>query len=388
MFGDARAKVIGVRTVLLSARYAEHEYLRWVGGTIRSWDAALVQVKLADGTTGLGEVGAGIMAAEAVPGMVRALEPYVVEREFEHPLDVGPALRAFTAFWARGGIASGVIGAVELAVLDAVGRRLGVPAAYLLSDHPKTVIEVYASGGLGATFEQVLDWAEEQLSAGFGTVKFRAMRDPATTLELLHYIAKRLPSPARFVLDAVQGCAARPWSTDDSIKVGGLVGELGARWYEEPAHADDVAGYARVRGSLSVPVSGVESYSRVSDFATLLDRGGVDIAQPDATFVGGASSFLEVADATIEHGVQCIPHVWGSGVTMAANLHVAAAHPNVRLYEYCTLPNPLRDALLIQPFKLEKSAVTLPSAPGLGVHVTDEVEAAFAYVSGGGHVIR
>jgi D-galactarolactone cycloisomerase len=75
MFGDVRAKVISVRSVLLSARYAEHEYLQWVGGTIRSWDAALVQVELADGTTGLGEVSAGNIAAEAVPGIVRALDP-------------------------------------------------------------------------------------------------------------------------------------------------------------------------------------------------------------------------------------------------------------------------------------------------------------------------
>jgi D-galactarolactone cycloisomerase len=93
----------------------------------------------------------------------------VVRREFEHPLDVSRDLRSFTAFWARGAIASGVIGAIELAVLDAVGKWLGVPAAHLLSENPKTSIEAYASGGLGTTFEQVLDWAEAQLNAGFGT---------------------------------------------------------------------------------------------------------------------------------------------------------------------------------------------------------------------------
>jgi L-alanine-DL-glutamate epimerase-like enolase superfamily enzyme len=69
-----------------------------------------------------------------------------------------------------------------------------------------------------------------------------------------------------------------------------------------------------VRGSLSVPVSGVESYSRVSDFTKLIDAGGVDIAQPDTTFVGGASSFLEVADAAAEHGVQCVPPCLGGAV--------------------------------------------------------------------------
>ncbi|HEY5230771.1 MAG TPA: mandelate racemase/muconate lactonizing enzyme family protein, partial [Galbitalea sp.] len=126
---DTALRVASVRPVLLSATYPAGEELTWVGGTIWSWDAALVEVTLSDGTTGLGEAGAGIMAAQAVPGIVTAFAPYLVGADFAHPLEVADHLRAYTAFWSRGGILNGVAGAIEVACLDAVGKRAGVPAS-------------------------------------------------------------------------------------------------------------------------------------------------------------------------------------------------------------------------------------------------------------------
>ena len=380
--------VSAIRAVLFSARYAPGEELTWVGGTIRSWDAALVQVTLDDGTTGIGEAGAGIMAAVAVPGIVDAFTPYLVGRGFDHPLEVADHLRAFTAFWSRGGILNGVAGAIETACLDAVGRRNQVPGYEILGGLQRDRIEAYASGGLGTTFDQISDWAIGQVSAGFGTVKFRAMRDPDTTIELLDHVVPRLPSGTRFILDAVQACASSPWSVDDAIRVGHHAARYGARWYEEPCQADDLNGFARVRAEVSVPVSGVESNGTVREFEALIAAGAIDIAQPDVTFVGGPSAFARVARAAHAAGLACVPHVWGSAVTFAANLHAALANPHVELFEYCTLPNPLRDALAVEPVTFSDGQVWAPTAPGLGIAITDELERDYAFVAGGGHVIR
>lgn len=380
--------IASVRPVLLSHRYAEGEELTWVGGTIWSWDAALVEVTLTDGTRGIGEAGAGIMAAVAVPGIVDAFRPFLKDVRFNSPLDVADHLRAYTAFWSRGGILNGVAGAIETAALDAVARREHAPAYELLGGAVRPCIEAYASGGLGITFEQVSAWATEQVRNGFKTVKFRAMRDPDTTIALLDHVVPLLPTGTQFVLDAVQACASEPWRLEDSIRVGAYASALGARWYEEPCQADDVAGFAAVRAAISSPVSGVESNGTVREFAELIDGGGVDIAQPDVTFVGGPAAFARVAGLAAAAGIQCVPHVWGSGVTFAANLHASLANPNVELFEYCTLPNPLRDALTVEPVLFEDGLIHAPKAPGLGVEVTEELEAEFVFVSGGGHVIR
>jgi D-galactarolactone cycloisomerase len=385
---DTALRVASVRPVLLSATYPAGEELTWVGGTIWSWDAALVEVTLSDGTTGLGEAGAGIMAAQAVPGIVTAFAPYLVGADFAHPLEVADHLRAYTAFWSRGGILNGVAGAIEVACLDAVGKRAGVPASELLGGRKRDSIETYASGGLGTTFDEITAWMFAQVDAGFGTVKFRAMKDPDTTIELLNHVTAQLPAGTQFVLDAVQGCASAPWAVDDAIRVGQAVAAKGARWYEEPCFANDLAGYARVRAAIDVPVSGVESNGTVREFAELIAAGGIDLAQPDVTFVGGPRAFSEVARLASDAGLECVPHVWGSGVTFAANLHTVLAEPHVELFEFCTLPNPLRDALLVQPLGFENGRLRAPTVPGLGVALTPELETKFAFVAGGGHVIR
>jgi D-galactarolactone cycloisomerase len=388
ILSDTSLRVDSVRAVLLSATYPPGKELTWVGGTIWSWDAALVQVTLSDGTTGLGEAGAGIMAAQAVPGIVTAFEPYLVGVDFAHPLDVADHLRAYTAFWSRGGILNGVAGAIETACLDAVAKRAGVPAYELLGGTKRASIETYASGGLGTTFDEISQWMFAQVDAGFRTVKFRAMKDPDTTLRLLDHVVGQLPEGIQFVLDAVQGCASSPWSVDDAIRVGRDVAARGARWYEEPCFANDLEGYVRVRSELSVPISGVESNGTVREFAELIAAGGIDVAQPDVTFVGGPRAFSDVAALATSAGIACVPHVWGSGVTFSANLHTVLAEPGVELFEYCTLPNPLRDALLVEPVGFENGTLRAPTAPGLGVAITPELEREFAFVAGGGHVIR
>lgn len=385
---DTSLTVTSVRAVLLSATYPPGEELTWVGGTICSWDAALIEVTLSDGTTGLGEAGAGIMAAMAVPGILAAFEPYLLDYEFGHPLEVADHLRSFTTFWSRGGILNGVAGAIETACLDAVAKRGGVPAFQLLGGARRDSIETYASGGLGTTFDEISGWMFAQVDAGFGTVKFRAMQDPDTTIRLLDHVVNLLPSGIRFVLDAVQGCASTPWSVDDAIRVGTEVAARNARWYEEPCFANDLAGYARVRAALDVPISGVESNGTVREFAELIASQGIDVAQPDVTFVGGPRAFSQVAALAADSGLGCVPHVWGSGVSFAANLHTALAEPGVELFEYCTLPNPLRDALLVEPVGFRNGRLDKPTAPGLGVALSPELEARYAFVAGGGHVIR
>ena len=86
-------------------------------------------------------------------------------------------------------------------------------------------------------------------------------------------------------------------------------------------------------------------------------------------------------------GAACVPHVWGSAVTFAANLHTVLAEPHVELFEFCTLPNPLRDAMRVEPVQFADGRITAPTAPGLGLALTADIEREFPFQPGGGHVI-
>lgn len=381
-------RIVDARCILLSHVTDPGDPMVWVGGRIESWDAALVEITAEDGTTGLGEVAQGIMAASAVPGIVESLKTYLIGLDVEDPASIGDQLRAKTYFWARGGISSGVIGALEVAAWDIAGKRAGVPAYELMGGLTKSDIEAYASGGLGTSFDQVGAWVEAMQDRGFATVKFRAMENPDRTIELVDHVLPLLRPGRLGILDAVQGCAGQPWPLDEAIRVGRHLEGKPVRWYEEPRRVDDVDGYVALRKAVSVPVSGAESLALADDLIRLVEAGGLDVVQPDVCMIGGPSEFRRVTQAAANAGATAVPHVWGSAVTLMANLHVSFSTPEVELFEWCTLTNPLREELMVEPLVMKDSRILPPTAPGLGVVLTPELESKFAFTPGGGHVIR
>jgi len=383
-------KITDVRVVLLSHVYDTEERARlwWVGGHIVSWDAALVEVATDEGVTGIGEVAQGIMGAAAVPGIVEGLKQYVIGGDPLCPRAVRDEVYNRTIFWARGGIATGVIGAVEIALWDIAGKAHGVPVYQLLGGLAHEHLPLYASGGLGTTAEQIVGIARSYEEQGFKTVKIRAVRTPEETIEVVQAVRAALRPETGLVLDAVQGCASHPWPVKSAVRVGKALQSLGnIRWFEEPCRAEDVAGYAEVRRRVDIPVSGVESYATRFEFATLLEKEAVDIVQPDAAMVGGISESQRVAAMAATRFTPVLPHIWGTGVSLMANLHLALSTPNVPMVEYCRIPNPLREALLAAPLRIEDGHVLPPTHPGLGVRLTLGIEREFPFRPGLGHVI-
>ena len=84
-------------------------------------------------------------------------------------------------------------------------------------------------------------------------------------------------------------------------------------------------------------------------------------------------------------GVLTIPHVWGSGIAVAAAMHALAIIPptpytanpialqNEPVVEFDRKHNPLRDDLLEEKFDFQDGCVSVPTGPGLGVTVNEDV---------------
>ena len=72
-------------------------------------------------------------------------------------------------------------------------------------------------------------------------------------------------------------------------------------------------------------------------------------------------------------------HAWASGACVMANYHAAFTMPNCRWLEYPTQPNPLIRELMVEPLRVVDGYVLPPTAPGLGVDVTPELEARYPF---------
>ena len=145
---------------------------------------------------------------------------------------------------------------------------------------------------------------------------------------------------------------------------------------DEGSESQDFAGYQALRQRATIPVATGEALYTAFDFKRLLDLGGADIVQPDLSLCGGISQGRLIAQLAALHHVRLSPHVWGGAIGLAAACHYVASLPDYphamhvpapTLVEYDVGENPLRDALLTEPIRLDDGHLVVPDGPGLGL---------------------
>jgi D-galactarolactone cycloisomerase len=86
-------------------------------------------------------------------------------------------------------------------------------------------------------------------------------------------------------------------------------------------------------------------------------------------------------------GVRYNPHVWGTGIAIAASLQLLAVLPAQTppslapiepMLEFDRTEHPIRQAILKQPIEHVGGVVRIPDGPGLGIEIDREALARFA----------
>src|SRR5690606_33759625 len=106
------------------------------------------------------------------------------------------------------------------------------------------------------------------------------------------------------------------------------------RFVETPLWVDDLGGYRRLVAEQEIPIAMGEWLTTRHEFQPLLDSRAVDVAQPDIGRVGGLTEARRVAQLAAAAGVEVIPHLWKTGISIAAALHFAAASANCPYIEF------------------------------------------------------
>jgi len=105
------------------------------------------------------------------------------------------------------------------------------------------------------------------------------------------------------------------------------------------------------------------------EFEELMDRGQVQVAQPDVGRVGGLREAQVVCDMAKQRGLTIVPHCWKTGVSISATAHLAFTVPHCAFIEY--LPpelciETLRKELAVADLRIVNGEIPLPTKPGLG----------------------
>jgi L-alanine-DL-glutamate epimerase-like enolase superfamily enzyme len=154
--------------------------------------------------------------------------------------------------------------------------------------------------------------------------------------------------------------------------------ELGVFWFEEPFEPDELEAYAELADAVEIRVAAGEQDTTLWGFRELVERGHVDLVQPDVTRCGGITELLRIAEFARGRGVETVPHAWKSGIIKAASLHVNAVLPDALFQEYCIANTPINQSLTRERLPIDADGmVAVPTGPGLGVELDDEVVARY-----------
>jgi len=375
-------KITAIEPILLTAPLSGGD-VRWSGGTIPMLNACLVRVHTDEGLTGLGETyGGGLFAPESARAVVEHFATLAVGEDATHIVGIWQRLYAGTLFWGRAGLVVSVLSALEMALWDIAGQALQVPTHRLLGGVAHARLPVYASGGLDKSDDVFMQELESYLEAGFRSVKIRIGYGPRADAHRVELARKTVGPDVRLMVDAVMGHNPDPWRAAEAIAVAEALREYDLTWFEEPCAASDYTGYATVRSRSPIAIAGGESSTTIHEFKHFFERGALDIAQPDAAHCGGIREFVRIATLADAAGVRIVPHAWGSGPALTSNYHAAFATPACFTVEYPTINNPLRQELLVEPLQQQDGYLLPPTAPGLGLKLTNAIMERYPYQPG------
>ncbi|MFV0472962.1 MAG: mandelate racemase/muconate lactonizing enzyme family protein [Pikeienuella sp.] len=382
-------KITSIETILLSAPLDERKAARWSGGSMSVASASMLRIHTDSGIDGVGDTyGGGWFYPEASQAMVRHFEGLLVG---EDPRDAARLTRKLVAsckYWGRVGASINAISAIENALWDIAGKDAGLPVWKLVGGLAHERLPFYASAGLELPADLEAEEMKSYVAEGVRGVKIRTPTDLDAAVAKVARCRELLGPKIDLMVDAVMGSHPDPWDAKRALAFARAIEPYRIAWLEEPLAADDYDGMAEVRAASPIPISGGETLFGLTEFGHLIRNRCVDIVQPDACTSGGIVECQRIAAAAALHGLQVVPHAWGSSATVMANLHWAFATPNVRLQEFPTWGFPLRDALMAEPLRIEDGCILPPTAPGLGVTLTDEIIARYPWAGGTGAKVR
>jgi len=345
-----------------------------------SQDDLVVLVHTDAGITGIGEVDS---APEAVRAIINAPGSHAVATSLrrllvgEDPLDVERLWQRMyrgLIYIGRRGIALHAISGIDIALWDIKGKALGRPVCELIGTPRRDRVRAYASMLMPDTTVEVRERVAALVGRGFTAVKLGwgpLGGDPRHDLELARAACESAGEGVVVLIDAGLGYGR---DVARAIEVARGLEELGVFWLEEPFEPDEYEAYAELADAVEIRVAAGEQDTTVWGFRELIERGHVDVVQPDVTRCGGITELLRIAELARSHGVETVPHAWKSGIIKAASLHVNAVLPDALFQEYCVAETPINTSLTRERLPLEADgSVRVPTGPGLGVELDRDV---------------
>jgi D-galactarolactone cycloisomerase len=350
----------------------------WSPGTVwREKTTTVYRVHTDAGLTGIGAgTGAAALVRDRIGPRLTGEDPFAIERIFRTVVN-----------WSGGLQGVPVACGIEIALWDLVGKAANLPL-YRLWGADSDRVRAYASLVEQRSPEQRAEDALRLLDRGYRAVKLR-LHAPTIREDVAQVEAVRAAVGDRMDIMVDANQAQEPgtpgsendlaWDYRRALATCRELAPLGVLWMEEPLGRYAFDDLRRLAAASDVPIAGGENNIGLHEFRRLIDDDCYDVLQPDACVSAGLSGMRKIASYAELHHKQFAPHHGGSGLGVAAHLHLSASLPNSPwlelLQEPPGLPVETFQGLLTEPLVPDANGdVHLPEGPGLGVELASHWE--------------
>ncbi|GAB3612575.1 L-fuconate dehydratase [Humibacter ginsengisoli] len=222
-------------------------------------------------------------------------------------------------------------------------------------------------GWLGYSDEKLARLCREAVDAGFGQVKLKVGADLADDIRRFRIAREVLGPVYPIAMDANQR-----WGVQEAIDWVKALAEFHPTWIEEPTSPDDILGHAAIsRGVAPIRVATGEHVQNRVVFKQLLQAGGMQVMQIDATRVGGVNENIANLLLAAKFGVPVCPHAGGVGLCEAVQ--------HLSMFDFVAVTGTM-DGRMIEyvdhlhehfatPVVIENGRYLTPAAPGAGTEM-------------------
>jgi L-alanine-DL-glutamate epimerase-like enolase superfamily enzyme len=328
--------------------------------------SAIVRLTAEDGTVGLGNIdpspGYSIETIEQSLAALRDhLSACVQGQDAGNPHRI--ALAMDTAL--RGHLDAKA--AIEMACVDLLARRLGVPVHQYLGGAVVDTVRFNAWIGILPPEEAAAE-ARKWFDRGFRSAKIKVGGGIEADRERVRAVREAVGPTMALRADANAG-----YSVDDAIALGRLLEPFSLQLLEQPVAEHDLAGMAKVRQAIGVPVMADESITDHASLIAVIRADCADIVKLKVMKQGGFLKCRRMLETATAAGMKVvIGHGFGLGINTMAEIMLACTSAGVLEGLECVGPLKTADDIVKVKLDLDAGSIAVPGGLGLGVELDEE----------------
>lgn len=335
-------------------------------GTIRTTEPIIVKIHTDEGLIGIGETDPLCAFTEETPETVKViiknyLGPAIIGAD---PLNIAKIFEGMDSIIKGNYLAKA---AIDMACYDIMGKVTNLPVYTILGGKLRERIPIMGSLGSDKPENNAKE-ALEVKKLGYSSVMIKVgAQDVLLDVERVKAIREAVGGDFPLIVDANQG-----WDASTAIKFARLVEKYNIALLEQPVPYWDIANMARVRKSISIPVSADESLFSINDAIRLIREEAADVFTIKVAKLGIYKT-KQIMDLASAYGIQCLMNsMIEEGITQAASLQLGASARNLWEFGHAYFsPLRLEDDISDYSAQIINGKVEVNDKPGLGIRIIE-----------------